>query len=480
MLFFSASYLIFLVITFLIYYSVNNKFKHYILFGASIFFISVLSVKVVLFSLIFTTLNYFSGLLLEKYRENAGLKKKLFWLVISIDIGFLAFFKYINFLFENLNAFFSITQFPIEIPYLSLIVPIGISYYTFQSIGYLIRINRGSEVAERNYMRFATFLLFFPKFLSGPVERSNHFFPQIRNLGSFNRDAVSQGLRLFLWGAFKKIVIANNLYEPISIVYNDVQSYTGLPLITVLFLQTIYIYVEFSGYTDMALGSAKIFGIDIIDNFNRPLLARNVSEFWKRWHISLSSWCNDFIFNPFIVKYRKMGNMAAVLGIFLTFFIIGIWHGAQWTFIVLGILQGIAIVYEFYTKRIRLKVGGMLPRSLVNALSRFFTYLFISISLVFFFSNSMADAWYFLSHLFSKINFVFSGYAIIQDKSKFILAFSCFALLFIAEMLNERDKDLLKIFLEQPRWVRWTGYYTCIMIIYFLNSEIASFVYMKF
>lgn len=480
MLFFSASYLIFLVATFLIYYSVNNKIKYYILFAASILFISALSVKVVLFSLIFTTLNYFFGLLLERHGGNLALKKKLFWLSISVDIGFLAFFKYINFLFENLNALFSITPFPIEIPYLSLIIPIGISYYTFQAIGYLIRINRGSEVAERNYIRFATLLLFFPKFLSGPVERSNHFFPQIRNLGNFDHAAVSQGLRLFLWGAVKKIVIANNLYGPISIVYSDVHSYTGIPLITVLLLQAIYVYVEFSGYTDMALGSAKIFGIDLIDNFNRPFLARNVSEFWKRWHISLSSWCNDFIFNPFIVKYRKMGSVAAVMGIFLTFFIIGIWHGAKWTFIVLGLLQGIAIVYEFYTKRIRLKVGSKFPRSMVNALSRFFTFLFISISMVFFFSNSMADAWYFLTHLFTNIEFVFSGYDIIQDKFKFILAFSCFALLFIAEMLNERNIDLLKIFLNQPRWVHWSGYYVGIMIIYFLNSEISTFVYMKF
>jgi D-alanyl-lipoteichoic acid acyltransferase DltB (MBOAT superfamily) len=470
----------FLLAVFLLYYLVNNRYKFYVLFAGSLFFIATISFEVALFSIIFATINYFLGILLGNAGNKPTLRVKIFWLCIAIDVGFLAFFKYINFFFENINALFSVAHSGAQIPYLNLIVPVGISYYTFQALGYLIRINRGYEKAEKNYVKFATFLLFFPKFLSGPVERSNHFFPQIENAGNFNRENGLEGLRLFLWGAFKKIVIANNLYAPVSLVYNDIHSYSGISLIAVLFIQTIYIYCDFSGYTDMALGSAKILGINLVDNFNRPFLAKSISEFWKRWHISLSSWCNDFIFNPFIVKYRKLGNKAAVMGIFLTFFIIGIWHGAKWTFILLGLLQGIAIVYEFYTKRIRLKIASRLPALIVNMLSRILVFIFMSISIVFFFSDSLSDAWYFLSHLVTDIKFDLFGHGLIYDKTKFLMAFGCFVLIFIVEILNEKGMDLPEAFIRQPRWVRWTAYYICMLLIYFFNSEISSFVYMKY
>lgn len=480
MFFLSYIYLVFIIITFLFYYSVKNKYKSYVLFSSSIVFIAAFSLQVAIFSLLFTSLNYFLGLMLDRFSNKHGIKTKLFWMSIALDVGILAFFKYINFFSESINSLFSVLGIYSQLPYLSLIIPIGISYYTFQALGYIIRINRGSEKAEQDFGAFATYLLFFPKFLSGPVERSNHFFPQMKKQGSFDRDSVAQGLRLFLWGLFKKIVIANNLYEPVSQVYNGVHNYTGISLIIVLLVQTIYIYFDFSGYTDMALGSAKIFGINLIDNFNRPFLARSISEFWRRWHISLSSWCNDFIYNPFIVKYRRFGNLAVITGIFLTFFIVGIWHGANWTFVVLGVLQGIAIVYEFYTKRFRLKVAARFPKSIVNTLSRLMVFLFMSVSMVFFFSNSVADAWYFISHLFAGIRFDLKALSFINSRPEFLFALFCFVMLFIIEILNEKDKDLLSLYLKQPIWIRWTGYLTCLMLIYLFRSDIGTFYYMRF
>ncbi|VAW24175.1 Probable poly(beta-D-mannuronate) O-acetylase [hydrothermal vent metagenome] len=473
-------YLIFLTVVSLLYYSVNERCRHYVLFAASLLFIAAFSLPVALFSLAFTTLNYFLGLLLDRFKGRPALKNKIFWLGIVADVGILAFFKYINIFFENINSPLSLTAFDVKMPYLTLLIPLGISYYTFQALGYLILISRGSEQAERNYARFATFLLFFPKFLSGPVERSGHFFPQIKSPGAFDRDKASSGLRLLLWGAFKKIVIANNLYEPVSNVYNDIYSYTGISLIIVLFIQVIYIYFDFSGYTDMALGSAKIFGIDLIDNFKRPFLAKNVSEFWKRWHISLSSWCNDFIFIPFIVKFRKWGNTAAVAGIFLTFFIIGVWHGANWTFVVLGILQGIAVVYEFYTKKIRFNIAARLPQYMVNTLGRFFVFLFMAVSMVFFYANSLTEALYFISHLFSDIKSGVNVHGLIANRPAFLLAIACFILIFIVEMLNERGKGIMPFYLKQPWWVRWAGYFIGISLIYLSGSGIESFYYMRF
>ena len=291
---------------------------------------------------------------------------------------------------------------------------------------------------------------------------------------------VTAGLQLFLWGLFKKVVIANNLAAPVFLVYNNVEDFTGIPLILTMLLQTIHIYCDFSGYTDMALGSAMVFGIKLIDNFNRPFFARNIGELWRRWHISLSSWCNDFIFTPFIIKYRKLGNRAAILGIFVTFFVIGIWHGAKWTFVVLGLLQGIAISYEFYTKRTRLKIAGKLPAKFVVSSSRIITFIFFSFSLIFFNAQSMHDAWYFVTHLFSDIEFKLKGYDLIYHKLPFTIAIFMFFILLLLEYLEENGKEILNIFNSRPVWVRWSGYYFLIVIIFYFSGNQDTFVYLQF
>lgn len=472
-------YLPFLLIVFLLFYSVNNRYRMAVLFFASIVFIGLLSIKVLGFTLIFATINYFLGQALGKAKVN-NKGNRVFWFSIYLNIGVLAFYKYINFFFENLNQLLDFLPDQPQIPYLSIIIPIGISYYTFQVLGYLIRINRGQEKAQTNYINFVTYLIFFPKFLSGPVERSNHFFPQAISEINFNSTLVSEGFRLFLWGLFKKVVIADNLVGPILLVYNDVYSYSGVPLLITLFLQTIHLYYDFSGYTDMALGSGKILGINLIDNFRRPFFSKSVGELWRRWHISLSSWCNDFIYTPFIIKYRKMGNKAMIIGIFLTFFVIGIWHGANWTFVVLGILQGIAISYEFYTKRTRIKIANKLPSKFVIALSRIITFVFFSFSLVFFNAHSVSDAWYFITHLFVDFNIQTSGNNFIFEHENFIFAISAFLLLFVIEILQEKGIDTEKYFLSKPKWFRWMGYYLLIILTYYYMGGQDTFVYLQF
>jgi D-alanyl-lipoteichoic acid acyltransferase DltB (MBOAT superfamily) len=471
---------VFFIVVFLIYYFTTNSYKVYVLCASSIVFIAAFSFSVALFSLLFTLMNYFLGIMLEKSNSRQSTSTKLFWISIFLNVGVLAFFKYFNFFSDGIDSLFFSSGIYSHVPYLSVMIPIGISYYTFQSLGYLIRINRGSEKAEHNFGSFATYLLFFPKFLSGPVARSNHFLPQLNKPLSFDRNDVDAGARLFLWGLFKKIVIADSLYGPVSQVYSDVHQYTGIPLVIVLIVQTIYIYCDFSGYTDMALGVAKIFGINLVDNFNRPFLARNVSEFWRRWHISLSSWCNDFIYNPFIVKYRRFGNQAVITGIFLTFFIVGIWHGANLTFVILGILQGVAIVYEFRTKRTRLKIASRFPKKVVNTLSRIIVFLFMAFSMVFFFSNSVGDAWYLISHLFSGIQFDLKEIVFIDNKPAFLFALFCFLILFIIEILNEKGRNLLSLYLQQPAWIRGAGYLTCGLLIYLFYSGFEPFYYMRF
>lgn len=480
MLSYLGIYLLFLAAVAVVYYLVKISYKHIVLFAASLGFITYISWKVALFAILFSTINYFLGILISKNRSNESMRQKIFWTALVLDISFLAFFKYFSLLETGLAALVSLFSPGTDWALTGVIIPLGISYYTFQALGYLIRVNRGSDKPETDYVKFVTFLIFFPKFFSGPVERSNHFFPQISNPGDLKLVNVYEGMRLFLWGAFKKFAIASVLYSPVYQVYSNVHAYAGVSLLLIFFLQTIYIYMEFSGYTDMALGSAKILGINLIDNFNRPFLARNISEYWRRWHISLSSWCTDFIYNPFIVKYRQYENFAVVTGVFLTFFVIGIWHAANWTFVVLGLLQGIAIVYEFYTKKQRLKIASRFPKSLVNALSRIIVFVFVSTSMVLFFSHSISDAWYILSHLFD-LNTLPSSISLnIANQFVFGLSLTFFLLIFIAEMLNEKGRKLLTVFLNLPKWLQVLGYVGLIAAILFANAELLPFEYMRF
>lgn len=471
---------IFLISILFLYYAVSQRFKTVILFISSLFILGCLSPGVALFTLVFTTLNYFLGILLERFISKNNVRLKLFWFSIFINIGILAFFKYFNFFSTGYNTFSLNSGISSYTPYLAVMIPIGISYYTFQTLGYLIRINRGSEKAEHNFSVFATYLLFFPKFLSGPVERSNRFFPQLHTEIKYDKNNLRSGARLFLWGLFKKIVIADNLYGPVSQVYSDVHHFTGIPLIIVLIVQTIYIYCDFSGYTDMALGLAKLFGIKLLDNFNRPFMAKNISDFWRRWHISLSSWCNDFIYNPFIIKYRRFGNTAVVAGIFLTFFIVGIWHGANLTFVILGLLQGAAIVYEFYTKKYRVKFSKRYSENMVSGFSRVIVFLFMALSMVFFFSNTLGDAWYLLSHLFSGFRFNINEFNVIKNKPEFIFALFCFFIILQIEIKNEKGNNVVSLFMKQPFYIRWASYFAGLLLIYVFYAGFEPFYYMRF
>jgi D-alanyl-lipoteichoic acid acyltransferase DltB (MBOAT superfamily) len=278
---------------------------------------------------------------------------------------------------------------------------------------------------------------------------------------------------------FKKVVIANNLSDIINI-YDNVHLYSGMPLITALLLQAIYLYCDFSGYTDMALGSAKVFGIDLLPNFNRPFLAKNVTEFWRRWHMSLSLWCNDYIFKPLMIKYRTWGNSAAILSVFVTFIIIGIWHGANWTFVILGALQGIAITFEFLTKRQRFRFNKKFPKGFVIWFGRIITYMFFSISLVFFYAKNVENARFFFLHLFDNLYLKFSGYNVISNMKNFILALILFVIIFSFEIYSEYGGLIMTKINNMPRILKWTGYYLIIVMIYYFNYKQDTFVYMKF
>jgi len=305
--------------------------------------------------------------------------------------------------------------------------------------------------------------------------------PQFETPHKATRQQLMDGLLLLSLGLFMKVVCADTLLSGAAdTVFGTGGGMGPLDAWTGVFAFSGQIFFDFAGYSTSAIGVAMCLGFILPQNFFYPYAAIGFSDFWRRWHISLSSWCNDFIYNPFIVKFRRFGNIAVVTGIFLTFFIVGIWHGANWTFVILGVLQGIAIVYEFYSKRNRLKIAAKFPKSVVNTLSRIIVFLFMNFSMVFFYSSSVSDAWYFISHLFSNIQFSSNEFSFISHKPEFVFALFCFAVILIMEMYIEKGKDLMSIYLKKPLWIQWIGYLTCMALIYIFRSEIGSFYYMRF
>ena len=463
----------------ILYYLLPHRFRWTVLLTGSFLYLGYYSVPFLVYAVVYALANYLFGFILDR-QSNQVFRKRLYLFFLILNIGQLVFYKYINFLIENLNWVAS--SFSNEsIPYLDILVPIGISYYTFQCIGYIVNIYRRTEKPEKHAGYFLIYNLFFPKILSGPIERSERFLPQLRNPSPFSEVKFKMGLKLILFGFFKKLVIAERLGVIVNNVYGNLDEYTGFALVIVMLIQAIYIYADFSGYTDIALGIAGLFGISLTDNFNRPFFARNVSEFWRRWHISLSMWCNDYIFKTIIFKRRRWGKMASVYGVFITFLVIGIWHGAMWTFVVLGLLQGIAINYEFFTKRKRLTIGAKLPRLMNDTLSRLFTYVFFSFSLIFFFSHSFGDSIYFVTHLFDLRDLVIVGNDLGLELRHVWIAAIAIIVLLVIEFIEEEGFSILDYIHSQPLWLRWVIYYGIIIIIIMYGQfATTNFIYIQF
>jgi len=476
----STEFLAFLLITLLLFYLVKAKFRWIILLISSLTFIYSYSLKLLLFAAAFAVFNYLSGIAISKSKKNLS---KTIWYLIGIwmNIGLLIFYKYADFLLENLYFFLGKPTEDTGILFLSLAIPLGISFYTFQSIGYLIDVKRGTKPAETNPGKFILFILYFPKFISGPVERTGNLLPQINKELLWNESLFNDGLLQMLWGFFKTIVISDRLALFVNNVNHDIYGSPGLILLINFFIQFLYLYFNFSGYTDIVLGISKLFGINLINNFTRPLFATNVSDYWRRWHISLTSWCNDYIFRRIILKRIKWKLWASVYGVFITFLIIGIWHGASWNFIILGLLQGIAINYEFFTKKSRLEAGQKMPVWLNLSLSRLFTLVFICISHVFFFTKNSHDAFYYFTSMFkgsvTGLTTASYGYTL-QDL--LIVSFGILIVLF-SEYRDETNRKSIKLAILNKKYLFWTVIAATIAVLVITGvNKSSGFIYEQF
>lgn len=466
MLFNSLSFFIFFPLVVVCYFFFPKWAQRLFILLASITFYTVYIPKYLLVMAVLILVNFLFGIQIEKL----GKKKSSSVLVFSILINlfFFGFFKYFNFFSINLSLFASMLDLHYPTKILSLVLPLGLSFHTFQSISYLVEVSKGKQKAEKDFFTFALYVLFFPKLVAGPIERPQHLLPQLKKPHYFDQIQFTSGLRLMLWGYFQKIVIADRIALFVNPVYNNPQGYSGLSLIFATLFFAFQIYCDFAGYTNIARGAAKTLGINLVVNFNKPYLASSVQDFWRRWHISLSSWFRDYLYIP--LGGNRISFLRTCINILVVFALTGLWHGANWTFILWGLLHGIYICLELILKKTKIKIFGFLVT--------LFTFSSVCFMWIFFRASSLRDAIYIISHLFSFDNQKFEGLFSKYNKNDFLISVSLIIFLVFIENYYERIRGFR---LLRYSYVRFGIYYLAIFSILLLGvfSE-SKFIYFQF
>jgi alginate O-acetyltransferase complex protein AlgI len=391
MLFQTWVFLLFFLIVYLVYLLLKRtRFGLFWLLISSYFFYGWFNPLYVILILYATVFDFIISAQMEKSR-----RRKL-WLTVSIvnSLAILSFFKYFDFLTSNLNALFSYINLPYQIISPGFLFPVGLSFYLFQSIGYMIDCYRGDIEREKSFVRYAVFVTFFPRLLMGPIERAGNLLPQLRNLPDITRQDISDGLSLFIVGLFKKVALADYLALYIDKVYSNPEQFQSPALLLATFLFAWQIYFDFSGYTDMARGIARLFGIRLMLNFNNPYLATNLGDFWNRWHISLSSWFKDYLYVP--LGGNRKGKFNTYRNIFITMVVSGLWHGAAWTFVIWGAVHAIG---RFATRE--LEQTEFYANKVPKIFKQAFVFTFVGFAWIFFRSPNISDAWLIVSRIFT-------------------------------------------------------------------------------
>lgn len=478
MLFNSLDFVFFLPIVFILYwFAAKGNFKHQniLLFFASYYFYACWDYRF-LFLLVFSTLlDYFSGF---KIFEAKDRKRKMFWLWLSIfiNLGFLGYFKYYNFFIDSFVEGFSLLGINFSVHTLQIILPVGISFYTFHGLSYVIDIYKNRIKPERNFIHYSVFVSFFPLLIAGPIERATNLLPQITKNREFNPSKAVDGLRQILWGLFKKIVIADNCAIYADAVFNNYNDYSGITLFWGALFFTFQIYCDFSGYTDIAIGTARLFGIDLLRNFSFPYFSRNIAEFWRRWNISLSTWFRDYLYIP--LGGSKGSVWMKTRNIFIIFLVSGFWHGANWTFIAWGFLNALYMLPSVLlkTNRNNLNIvaqGNYLP-NLKELFSIVVTFGLTVFAWIFFRSETIGHATGYIMQLFS-----FSTHSKpFSVPIALSILISCFIV--VEWQGREQQYAIACVGLKWPKIIRWTMYYGLVLAILYFAGSGKQFIYFQF
>lgn len=477
MLFNSFSFALFLPVVFLLYWFVTNRslwLQNMLLLVSSYFFYACWDWRF-LFLLIFSTvLDYYTGLKMSESDE-PGRRKFWFWLSVLVNVGFLGVFKYYNFFADSFAQAVSHLGLHVNPWTLNVILPVGISFYTFHGLSYVIDIYKKRIPAEKNFVEYSVFVSFFPLLVAGPIERATHLLPQIKVARVFDYTRAIDGLRQILWGLFKKVVIADQCAGIANSIFNDAGNHTGSTLVVGAIFFTFQIYGDFSGYSDIALGTARLFGIDLLRNFAYPYFSRDIAEFWRRWHISLSTWFRDYLYIP--LGGSKMGLWGKVRNTFIIFLVSGFWHGANWTFIFWGLLNALYIMPSivFNTNRSNLDIvaqGRYLP-SLKELLSMILTFSLTVFAWIFFRAENLGSALEYVSGIFSRS--LFSMPTVTPKISLLIVVF-----MLVEWCGREHPFALAKLENIFPAPVRWAIYMVLAWTILWFHGKEETFIYFQF
>lgn len=476
MLFNSINFVIFFIVVTSLYFILPHKYRWLLLLTSSCYFYMAF-IPVYILILGFTiVIDYFAGIWLETTKG----KRKKFFLIASLiaNIGVLAVFKYYNFLNDSLSAILNSVGYRNLVPRLGIILPIGLSFHTFQAMSYTIEVYRGHQKAERNFGIYALYVMFYPQLVAGPIERPQNLLHQFYERHRFDYNRIVEGLKLMLWGFFMKLVVADRLAIYVDTVYNNVGQHSGITLALATFFFSFQIYCDFAGYSSIAIGAAKVMGFKLMTNFNRPYFSKSISEFWKRWHISLSTWFRDYLY------ISLGGNRVSIprwyFNLFFVFVISGLWHGANWTFIIWGALNGLYLVSAIIIDKIKSFSGQSFFQikspKLRIAYNIITTFLLVCFAWIFFRAQDSGEAFLIIKKIFS-----FKGPVFIGSPSMFLYSILAIILLLAIEIKNEYFKNSISFFNHPKNWVRKISYASLIIIILVIGVfDGGQFIYFQF
>ncbi|MFR4986104.1 MAG: MBOAT family O-acyltransferase [Lachnospirales bacterium] len=487
MLFNSLTFLIFLVCILSLYYILPYKYKWYLLLIGSCIFYMAWRIEFIFLILFSSFFNYYIGLLIEKYENKS---KTILTTGLIINFLILFIFKYSIFINHSFMSIYNYFNIPYPIKDFDIILPMGISFYTFQATSYIIDIYRKRYKTEKNILKVSLYIMFFPQLVAGPIERADNLLNQLFLNHKLNIYNISMGIKIMLIGYFKKIVIADRIAILVNTVYNSPYDYNGISFIIATIFFAIQLYCDFSGYSDIAIGCAKLFNINLMENFKSPYFSKSVKEFWTRWHISLSTWFKDYLYIP--LGGNRKGIIKTYFNLMITFLVSGIWHGANWTFILWGGLNGfyqiIGDLKNRFLKSINFNIKNKYINRFFNIFRTLITFSLICFSLIFFRANTVKDAFYIINNLFSDIQNVNNIQYLYNISTQLglnifeiLMATACIMILFIIEIFEYKQRIYITLN-KLPFIIRFIFYYIITIIILSMGvfSNAGQFIYFQF
>ncbi len=489
MLFNSIQFLVFFPVVTALYFLSPHRYRWLLLLAASCYFYMAFIPAYILILAVTIVIDYFAGIYIER---SEGKKKRKFLILSIASLCLVLFvFKYFNFF----NHSFAVLAEKFEVEYpiqnIGLILPIGLSFHTFQSLSYVIEVYRGKQKAERHFGLYSLYVMFYPQLVAGPIERPQQLLYQFYEHHKFDYKRITDGLKLMTWGMFKKVVIADRLAVFVNQVYGSPNDYEGISLAIATVFFAFQIYCDFSGYSDIAIGAAQVMGFKLMQNFNRPYFSKSISEFWKRWHISLSTWFRDYLYIP--LGGNRVGIPRWYLNLFITFMVSGLWHGANWTFVIWGGLHGFYLITGIVTRDVRSKVTAAIGLARRKSLHRFIqmiiTATLVCVTWVFFRASSFDDAMLILYRMFAGMGNLAQMFGpdrkhiLYLDQNLFDFASCIFLILFLGLIeLIQRKGSIIQMMNNWKPVYRWAFYYAVIIVILLFGQyEIAQrFIYFQF